>query len=80
MATSTLLKTLVGYFVRPRPPRIADRSTVSVFHTRFQAGRGQCSRVFEKFMTRRAHEVQIGRNSSPYDRIMYPTIDAFSDD
>ena len=28
---STLLKTLVGYFVRPRPPRIADRSTVSVF-------------------------------------------------
>ena len=27
--SSTLLKTLAGYFVRLRPPRIADRSTVS---------------------------------------------------
>ena len=31
-------------------------------------------------MTRRAHEVQIGRHSSPHDRIMFPTIDAFSDE
>ena len=29
--TSTLLKTVLGHFVSPRPPRIADRSTVSAF-------------------------------------------------
>jgi len=77
--TSTLLKTVVGHFVSPRPPRIAERSTVSVFNNRFQQV-GQCSRVFEEFMTRRAHEVQTGRHSSPHDRIMYATIDAFSDE
>jgi len=31
-------------------------------------------------MTRRAHEVQIGRHSSPYDRIMHKTRDEFPDE
>jgi len=31
-------------------------------------------------MTRQADTMQIGRHSSPQDRIMYPTIDAFSDE
>jgi len=31
-------------------------------------------------MVRRAHEVQIGQHSSPHDRIMYPSIDAVSDE
>jgi len=64
-------------FVRRRPPRIADRFTVSLF-TPAPPLVGQCLHVFTDFMTRRAHEVQIGRHSCPHDRKMYPTIDAFS--